>query len=441
MPHAKLSPSAAHRWMNCAGSVKKIGDEPSTAGMPAMLGTAAHKVIEYMLKNNKTNAAELKGYWVHVKEAGDEESLIFSPDDPMALSKREGWFAFLVDDDMIYGVQTMIDEVARVMGDMTEPVLFTERYLDGTWLDPRLGGTADVTGMEEIVEWIHLFDYKNGRVIVEVDDNEQMKNYAVFLLHEHPGALGVVIHLVQPNAAHEDGFIRTETYTADELKMFEIQLKEAADAVTPPNAPLRAGDWCVYCPAKDRCPAFDALMLAEAAVDFAEDPSDPIPTPMLVDSDEVDGAEVYRDPDEYRAALARRARWIPLTDQAVRDIRAKILAELMNQQTVGDWKLVRGKSNRIFPDEIAAQTHFNEQGIGDEPLFEPAKLKSPAKIEKLGKATGIKPAVLKKIVAEVAHKPEGKISIAPGTDAREALDPATVASQDFADDPAEDFEP
>jgi hypothetical protein len=402
------------------------------------MGTAAHKVIEVMLANGETDASAYHNRVILVHGPGTEETIILEPD--QAFGVGEGWFMFVCDDVMVAGVQMMIDEVERVKADLFDPVLYTERFLDGAWLDPRLGGTADVTLIEPGA-WIHLFDYKNGRVVVEVTGNEQMKNYGVFLLHEHPDALGVIVHLVQPNAAHEDGFIRTETYTADELKMFEIQLKEAADAVTPPNAPLRAGDWCVYCPAKDRCPAFDALMLAEAAVDFAEDPSDPIPTPMLVDSDEVDGAEVYRDPDEYRAALARRARWIPLMDQAARDIRAKILAELMNQQTVGDWKLVRGKSNRVFPDEIAAQTHFNEQGIGDEHLFEPAKLKSPAKIEKLGKATGIKPAVLKKIVAEVAHKPEGKISIAPGTDAREALDPATVASQDFADDPAEDFEP
>ena len=439
--HAKLSPSAAHRWMNCAGSVNLIGDDSSTAGQAAMLGTAAHKVIEVMLSKGETDATEYHGYLIHVEEAGHEETQLFAPGDPMGITAKPGWFAFVCDDVMVAGVQMMLDEVERVKGELFESELFTERFLDGSWLDKRLGGTADVT-LVEPGAWIHLFDYKNGRVVVEVTGNEQMKNYGVFLLHEHPDALGVVVHLVQPNALHEDGCIRTETYTADELKIFEITLKEAADAVTPPNAPLRAGDWCMYCPAKDRCPAFEALMLNEASVDFANDPIDAIPVPELVEADDVGtAAETYASGDEYRAALARRAKWIPLMDQAARDIRGKIAAELINGNAVGDWKLVMGRSNRIYPDEAAAQTHFNEKGIGDEHLFTAPKLKSPAQVEKLGKATGIKPAMLKKIVAEVTTKPPGKVSIAPGSDAREAIDPGTAAGADFADDPAEDFEP
>ena len=206
--HARLSPSSASRWMNCPGSIRLIGDTPSTAGPAAMMGTAAHKVIEFMLQNGKTDASEFQGYIVQVHGPGTEESLIFAPGDPLALSEKPGWFAFPVNDQMVNGVQTMIDEVERVRGDMMEPTLYTERFLDMSWLDDRLGGTADVTLVDVFDDWIHLFDYKNGRVIVEVVDNEQMGNYAVGLLHEHPDKAGVVVHLVQPNASHEDGVIR-----------------------------------------------------------------------------------------------------------------------------------------------------------------------------------------------------------------------------------------
>ena len=442
MAHAKLPPSSAERWMNCAGSVKKIGDQSSTAGMPAMMGTAAHKVIQVALDQGKTDAAGFQGLIVHVMKDGDEESRIFASDDPEALAQKPGWFAFPVNEEMVYGVQTMIDEVERIRAEMMEPILYTERYLDGSWLDPRLGGTADVTLIEEIPEWIHLFDYKNGRVIVEVDDNEQMKNYAVFLLHEHPGALGVIVHLVQPNAQHEDGIIREATYTADELKMFELQMKEAADATSAPNAPLRAGGWCTYCPAKPDCEAFEAKVKEEIYADFAADPPDDgLPVPELVDGGGDEPPPMHADGDAYRADLERKARWVPILDQWKKDVHARIQIELLSGQRVGDWKLVRGKSNRAWsPNETTAQTVFNNKwGIPDDFLFNAPKMKSPAQIEKTAIPNKTKKMV-KDIVASLAKKPLGKVVIAPGIDAREAIDPGLVGASDFADDPAEDFE-
>ena len=446
MAHAKLSPSSANRWMNCAGSVKKIGDEPSTAGMPAMMGTAAHKVIEFMLQQSMTNAAVMQGHIVQVIQHGDDEAIIYKPGDPLALAKKEGWFAFPVNEEMVFGVQTMIDEVERVRAELSGPILYTERYLDGSWLDSRLGGTADVTLIEEIPEWIHLFDYKNGRVVVEVEDNEQMKNYAVFLLHEHPGALGVVIHLIQPNAMHEDGTVREVTYTADELKLFEIQMKEAADATSAPNAPLRAGEWCMYCPAKAYCEEFESRAKEEAYADFAEDPpeGEPLPVPTLttelVDSKEY--PEHYLEGEEYHAALERKAKWVPVLDQWARDIHSRIQIALLEGKKVGDWKLVRGKSNRAWsPDEVTAQKVFTEKwGIPDDYLFNAPKMKSPAQIEKT-EIPGKAKKQVKIIVESLAKKPLGKVTIAPGSDPREAINPELVGADEFAADPAEDFGP
>jgi hypothetical protein len=431
--------------MNCAGSVAKIGDEPSTAGMPAMMGTAAHKVIEVMLQNSNLDAHEFHGNIVHVMKEGDEESLIFSSDDPKAMAEKPGWFAFPVNDEMVYGVQIMIDEVERVRAEMVGPILYTERFLDGSWLDSRLGGTADVTLIEEIPDWIHLFDYKNGRVIVEVTD-EQMKNYAVFLLHEHPGALGVEVHLIQPNAQHEEGVIRSVTYTADELKMFELQMKDAADATAVPNALLRAGDWCMYCPAKTYCEAFDSQSKDEAYADFAEDPpEDGLPVPTLTTEfvDPVEYPEHFIEGDEYRAALERKARWVPMLDQWARDIHGRIQSELLNGNAVGDWKLVRGKTNRVLIAETPAIEIKVNKGIPGFPLTElwnEPKFKSPAQLEKLGRDKDERKK-FKAIVAEVSEKPLGKVVIARGSDAREAIEPGLVGADEFAADPAEDFEP
>ena len=275
-------------------------------------------------------------------------------------------------------------------------------------------------------------------MVVEVVDNEQMGNYAVGLLHEHPDKAGVIVHLVQPNASHEDGVVREARYTALELRAFEEKLKEAADATSKPNAPLRAGEWCIYCPVKADCAEFAALALREAAADFGSEPDEfALPVPELT-TEWTERPEHYLEGDEYRAALARKAKWIPLLDQWAREIHRRIQIELCNRHPVGDWKLVRGRANRAwFPDEVTVQSVFNDKwGIPDDYLFEAPKMKSPAQIEKSA-IPGKDKKTVKSIVASLAKKPEGKLAIAPGSDARDAVDPVSIAAADFANDEEE----
>lgn len=433
--HKKLSPSAAHRWMNCYGSVNLIGDDSSSAGEPAMRGTAAHKIIEVMGNNGETEAQPYFGKIILVKKDGDEETEIHDAADDISLTEdgkpRAGWFAFVADDKMIDGVQMFVDEVERAKLDLDHPKEINERFLDMSWLDDRLGGTADKT-LVEAFGWAHLLDYKNGYVLVEVKDNEQMKNYAVGILHEHPDCEGVIVTIVQPNARHEDGFIRTERYTRDELKLFEIQMKQAADETSKPNAPLRAGDWCTWCPAKTRCKEFDAYAARSAAEDFGFSPEEgPLPDTIVT----AFSGELKIDDTDF-AALAHKASVIPLVDKWCREIEGAIQNALMNGSAVPGKKLVQGKSNRRWNPDVGVEQTINEQvpGFLLVDLYTEPKLKSPAQIEKLGKDKEQRKA-MKSAVALCTIKPPGKLTVADESDPRAACSPTDAALDDFGDDP------
>lgn len=432
--HAKLSPSSAHRWMNCAGSVKLIGDESSTAGVEAMRGTAAHRVIEAMLQNSESDASAYRNSLIVVHGPGGEETLILPPGSEVPI--KDGYHLFVCDEKMVNGAQMMIDEVRKVeTEECFDPKLYTERFLNMSWLDDRLGGTADVTIVDP--DWIYLLDYKNGRILVEVKGNEQMKNYAVGLLHEHPEARGVTVRLVQPNSFHEDGFVREESYTADELKLFELQMKEAADATSKPNAPRRVGNWCTFCPAKVRCPEFDAVALEEAGADFATDPVGPlqIADNEFLEPDPLKGDEALGD-EAYRVSLARKAKWIPVLDQWAREITKAILNELTNGRDVPGKKMVQTKTNRVFVEGAGGK--LVEVGLPEEALYTDPKLKSPAQIEKTRPLPeGMKPAAFQKFVDGLTFKPKGRITVADSDDARPAVNPVSVTASDFADDDSE----
>jgi hypothetical protein len=440
--------------MNCPGSVRLIGDESSTSTMAAMKGTAAHKLLETMIIADQHDVREYAGYVILVPgdeveekpDGGYHEAEIYAPDQP-ALDPdkpRPGWFMFVVDEEMVNGVQVTLDEVDRLRAEMWNVKVYPERYIDMTWLDSRFGGTADVTlvegegdddflGIDEDFEgWIHLVDHKNGWILVDHKDNEQLLNYAVGLLHLHPKAKGVRVTISQPNAPHVEGPVRTAEYTRAEIEAFAKKMKAAALATDKPNAPLRAGDWCTFCPAKTRCKEFDDAALSEAKGEF-DDP-DEVPDNLPVPEDVSD--------------LVAKARWVPLIQTWCYEIMTAIQRELEAGKEVPGYKLVRGRANRIWSAGYTPQMiidKIKEAGFDiDEKLFwtEP-ELKSPAQIEKLGPKGRTKAIQAEKqrylaVLKDLWFKPDGKISVAEDTDPREALGAFSDATNEFTDD-EEDF--
>lgn len=440
MAHAKLSPSASKRWMNCPGSVALIGDAQSTTSKAAMLGTAAHKLIELVLitviealKAGQTpnwSARSYAGSTFLVKAAGDEEVEFYPAGQGARLTDesgapRAGWHMFIADEKMIEGVQMTLDEVKRVYASMRPGTeIYTERYLDGSWLDPRLGGTADVT-LVEVFGRVVLIDHKNGYMTVEARENDQLKQYAVFLLHEHPECDPVTVTISQPNAPHADGLIRSQTFTSDELAIYQLQMKEAADATSDPKAPRRAGEWCTFCPAKTTCPEFDAVLRDQLRAEFFENDDDAF-TPQPI--------ALPRTPSE----LASKLKWVSVIESWVSQVKTDAQRELENGNAVPGWKLVRGRSKRRWKSEDKVVTTLTEEiGLGEDDIHVAPRLKTPAQIEKLG--TGREQRnLVKKAVQALAFMPPGSLTLVPVTDPRDAVSSMGEALIDFVSDDEND---
>lgn len=60
LAHAKLSPSGASRWMNCAGAPNAEAGIPDTASSYAEEGTAAHELAAVCLETD-TDASQHLG--------------------------------------------------------------------------------------------------------------------------------------------------------------------------------------------------------------------------------------------------------------------------------------------------------------------------------------------------------------------------------------------
>jgi hypothetical protein len=359
--------------MKCPGSIRLSEGLPNRTSVFAQEGTRAHAVAELCL-TKKVDAITFVGMTI---EGG------------------------VVTEDMADYVQIFVTYCQDVAPTAAYQYWVEKRFNLAALNPPApMFGTADFVAYDARSKTLHVVDLKYGQgVVVEVKDNPQLRYYALGAAISMPTGTPietVVITIVQPRAAHQDGPIRSETIDFLDLVGFAGELMEYARKTTLPNAPLAAGDHCKFCPVSGRCPEQRNRAQLAAQSDFAVQQFVP-PAPGLI-------------PDAQFFGMLGQ---LHILDEWMKAMRAHALVKLERGEEVPGFKLVAKRATRKWSDPAATAEWLLAKGNTPDEIYQPADLKSPAQIEKLiGK---------KNLPGDHTHKQSSGLSMVAETDVRPAV--------------------
>lgn len=413
--HARLAPSAAHRWMVCPGSIVMEDGLPEQRSVYAAEGTAAHELAALCLTTD-TNAIDFLGKTVDTEH--DDPANIFTDEDP------DGVTRFGVTDEMVDAVQTYLDAVRAMCGragdtQSDDVILHVEERLDMTHLHPEIYGTGDAVLYRKKTRWLHVFDLKYGKgVVVSPDENPQLMLYgsgAVRAFHDLP-IDGVTLHIVQPRAPGQ----AVKSWQTDILALMEFEQEIAAAAKRTDMAAgfygpyndltdfsenwLDAGEHCRFCKAAPTCLAYRAFCTSKALAEF-DDGAITLPAPNQLTPEQL--AEVLTHADTI-------GNWVKAVQEFAH-------AEAVAGRTPPGFKLVPKRAFRKWRDEAEAKAALEMLGV--EPLAEP-KIKSPAVVEKEVGKKGFAP------FSGLVTQQSSGTNLVPDSDSRPAV--KTSGLLDFA---------
>ena len=411
MAHAKLSPSGAHRWMRCPGSVVLEAEYPDVGSSYAREGTAAHELAALVLESPPATAQDYVGKRIEFEDDGETVHWPITQD-----------------------MADHVDDYVRLVRERAKgKTLFVECRLPIGHITGETGatGTSDVVIIDHANKTIEVIDLKFGMgVRVSAEDNEQTQLYALGALEEY-GLLGDFNHVAmlihQPRLNHVSEWV----ITVDQLMGFGEDTAAAAEncraaemASIGEAGDLTLADFlepsekqCRFCKAKATCPALRAEVVevvggsAAATLDeFADF------TPETVD---------MQTGDNYLPiAMAK----VSLVEDWCKAVRAEVERRLLAGQNVDGYKLVEGKRGaRKWGSEADVENLFKSFRLRQDEMYD-FSLISPTKAEKLFKQNPKRWAK----VSEHITQSTGKPSVAPATDKRSALAVQSVAD-DFRD--------
>jgi hypothetical protein len=163
------------RVLKCPGSVALIEGMPKhlrrPSGEAARLGTAAHGLGEYCLRQGLKTSYDLLGGWVGLD--AHEDAQVWLPNEDNEAEKFFFKHIYPIDEDMCAAVDVYLRVVAEEAAKLGAPELLIEKRFDLDWLRPDLGGTSDCN-IYEFLGTLVVIDYKHGQgVVVEGNLTEE----------------------------------------------------------------------------------------------------------------------------------------------------------------------------------------------------------------------------------------------------------------------------
>jgi len=371
--HARLSASGAHRWMNCTPSARLEREFEDNGGESAAEGIAAHALAEHKLRR----ALKMRSKKPVSKYDSDEMD-----------SYTDGYVEFIQ------------ELVAQAKQECNDPVVLIEQRLDFSKFVPGGFGTGDCMIIADGT--LHIIDLKYGQgVLVEAEDNPQMKLYALGALELFDGIydiLTVSMTIYQPRREN----VSTHTVFKETLYQWaEEVLKPTAELAFKGEGEYAPGEHCQFCRAAVKCRARAEEKLNLARFEFA------LP-PLLTDE----------DIEEILALLDDLTSW-------ANDVKAYALeAAVSHGKEWRGYKLVEGRSNRRYANEDAVAKAAKDAGYRDIyrqsliTLTEMEKLMSKVKFQE--------------ILGGLIEKPPGKPTLVPLSDKRQAMN-AFSAKNEFTE--------
>ncbi|MDO5049980.1 MAG: DUF2800 domain-containing protein [Actinomycetaceae bacterium] len=360
--HALLSASSAHRWLNCTPSALLEAGKPDRGSAASLEGTAAHALAEWKL-------AETLGRGPGPRPASNYDS-----------------------DDMEAYTDAYVDHVSTLIGEHdTKTSVFIEQRLDYSQYAPDGYGTGDCVIISDTM--LDIVDLKYGQgVLVEADDNPQLKLYALGALAAFEAIYDVETVRATIFQPRRDNIV-SATYTAAELREWGNRVvRPAADLAVEGLGDFKPGTWCQFCKLAPTCRARAEENLKLARFDFQP-------------ADELEDAEVA----EILQQLPELLKWASDVEKHATQ------AAIHHGKQWPGMKLVAGRSMRKYADENQVIQAAHEAGYADEDIFE-RKLITLTKMERLvGKKK------FTEIFGGLVVKPAGKPALVPESDRRKPL--------------------
>ena len=339
MSHAVLSPSAAHKWLNCPPSARLEEKFPDTVSEVALEGTFAHKFAEINLQHFFK--------FITPKEFSEEYAQLV----------KNKFYSRELEEYVEQYIETVAEKFITAKKIDKGANLMLEQKVDLSEYLPQGYGHADAIIISNGV--MEICDLKYGAgVKVSAKNNPQLRLYALGAYSELNFLYeikSVTVTIIQPR----NGGISSENIPVTELLDWGEKIKKIAALAFKGEGEFKAGDHCKFCRASMRCKTYADYQLEVVKNDFDD--------PDLLSDEEI--SKILSRADSVIKWLGN-----------VKEFALKEAVE-KNRHWTG-FKLVEGRSVRKIIDEEKAAEILRQNGANDSEIFKPKEILGITALEK-----------------------------------------------------------